>query len=439
MIKHHTFENGFQLVYQKSEQAIPLTCIHVFCNVGSAYEIEPIRGASHLVEHMCFKGTQHQSKAHNLLLQYNKIGAYINAYTEKRITGYTLTCDDTHVENSIKTLADMVLDSVFSEKEFDKEQHVVVEENIRTKDNHAYMLEKSLDGQYFRGSSYQHPIDTIYYHPSPTHLKYKDIRQWYDWFYCPGNMVCSIISNLSFASILEVIRTSAFMKKQQKSAAQVYLYPTLDLTPIDQHFTYHKKKGISAMILHVGFRSCSYYSDDKYKIKILKHVLNGFSGRLFTAFRTKRGLTYHTSANSTYHEHTGYFNFSIQTDPKKILTDGKQDGVLPILISMMMDLITHGITEKELETAKGNCKGKMLMALQSIDSLAEYNGLLTVLKDKHVPFRQIYDTHIKSITCKQVNDIIRKYITYENLVVGIVHQTEIPKHTIEHLFSVLQK
>ena len=73
MIKHHTFDNGFQVVYQKSEQVIPLTCTHIFCNVGSAFEILPIQGVSHLVEHMCFKGTREHSKARNLLMEYNKL------------------------------------------------------------------------------------------------------------------------------------------------------------------------------------------------------------------------------------------------------------------------------------------------------------------------------------------------------------------------------
>jgi predicted Zn-dependent peptidase len=175
MIKRHTFENGFQVVYQKSEQSIPLTCIYVFCNVGSAFEINGIRGASHLVEHMCFKGTHSLIKARNLLVEYNKIGASFNAYTEKRVTAYTLTCDNNHVQHCTTLLSDMLLHSSFPRKEFAKEQHVVVEENIKTNDKYEYMLEKALDIQYFRGSSYEHPIDIIDYHPSPTYLKYEDI------------------------------------------------------------------------------------------------------------------------------------------------------------------------------------------------------------------------------------------------------------------------
>ena len=437
MIKRHTFENGFQLVYQKSEQTIPITCVHVFCNVGSAYEIDSIRGASHFVEHLCFKGTEKHKTPHNLLVEYNKVGAQINAYTEKRVTCYHMTCDDTHVNESMNTFSDMILHASFPRKEFNKEQHVVVEENIRTKDNHAYMLEKQLDKLYFNGSDYQHPIDTIDYHPTATHLTYEDMYQWYKWFYHPANMVCSVVSTLSFSVIQDMIRATSFMNTDRNNLAPLYFYPTLTLQPITTHFSYYKKKGISSTILHVGFRTCNYYNKDKYIIQLLLHILNGFSGMLFSLFRTKHGLTYHSSAHVTYHEHAGYMNFFIQTDPTKLIYNGKKDGCVPILLHLITDLIRNGITENQLEVAKGNIKGKLLLELQSIETLATYNGMSAVLQSNDIPLQYIYKTHIHPITCNQVHDIICKYMTYDNLVVGIAHDHDIPTEKIEHMFSVL--
>jgi predicted Zn-dependent peptidase len=439
MIKRYTFENGFQVVYQKSEQSTPLTCIYVFCNVGSAFEINGIRGASHLVEHMCFKGTQTRIKAHDLLVQYNKIGASYNAYTEKRFTTYTLTCDDNHVQHCMHLMSDMLLHSSFPRKEFAKEQHVVVEENIKTNDKDEYMLEKALDLQYFRGSSYEHPIDIIDYHPSPTYLKYEDMYQWYKWFYRPSNMVLSVISNLSFDAILKCIRHSEFIIERPLSVAPIHLYPTVQIQPITEHFVYRAKNSLAATILHVGFRTCDAYSKDKYVLQLLKHVLNGFSGRLFTTFRSTHGLTYHSSAHTTYHEHAGTFSIELQTDPTKLLYNpiDKKDGrgVIPILVELISNLIQHGVTQTELEIAKGNCKGKTLLYIQSMDTLAEYNGINTLLGIHDANYIKVYDNYITPITCKQINNVIRKYMTYENLMVGIVHKNAIPKNKIESLFQ----
>ena len=135
-----------------------------------------------------------------------------------------------------------------------------------------------------------------------------------------------------------------------------------------------------------------------------------------------------------HQEHTGYFNFHIETDPKKLLTDGKDLGVIPILLQLIKDLIKNGVSAKEIEVAKGNFKGNMLMNLQSVDTLAEYNGVSTILKLNEVPFNKVYDAYIKSITIQQVNKIIDKYFIQDNLVVGIVYDHELDKKKIEQMF-----
>ena len=57
MIKTYTFPNGFRLVYEKPSSNLKNSAIQVFCKLGSIYERDGIRGASHFIEHMCFKGT----------------------------------------------------------------------------------------------------------------------------------------------------------------------------------------------------------------------------------------------------------------------------------------------------------------------------------------------------------------------------------------------
>ena len=216
-IRTHTFPNGLKVVYQKSMQELPITTIYTFCKVGSAYETERVRGASHFVEHMCFKGTHKREEARDILKQYDQIGAFFNAYTEKRFTAYMVKCDDQYVHHCSEILGDMLMNSMFPRKEFDKEQKVVVEESIKGMNDDEYMLQERMDAILYRGSTYQYPIDCLKYHPSATFLQYSDIFEWYRWFYHPSNMIFSIISNLSFSTILSMIKKTAFVKKDRHS------------------------------------------------------------------------------------------------------------------------------------------------------------------------------------------------------------------------------
>jgi zinc protease len=414
--------------------------MHLFCDGGSAYEIDGLRGASHLVEHMCFKGTESIRRARNVLVQYNKIGADFNAYTVKRFTTYHINCEDVDVSHCLELLADMVLHSIFSKKEFDKEQHVVVEENIRAEDNNMNVLEEKLDAIMYQGSSYENPVDNIRYHPTPTHLKYEDIRNWYKWFYRPSNMICSIVTNLSYSQVIAILKRTHFMESVRACSTPIGLpTPILTLLPINDcpqqaRIEYIKKKGVSTDILTIGFRTCAYNSPDKYTLMLLQQILNGFSGKLFTALRTKRGLTYSSSCSSEYQEHTGSFTISVVTNPRKLLKDqDSHDGVLPVLIHMLRHLKQHGVTSEELSIAKGSIQGTLVLELRSNDAIATYNGIQTLLdvSTSIVPYYQIYEKYMKNITRAQIHRVIKQYLRRENMLVGILYDHKIPQHTIE--------
>ena len=432
IIKRHRFKNGLQLLYQPSAQAIPITHLYVFCKVGSAYEQDPIRGASHFVEHMCFKGTEKVKKVKNLLMQYNQIGAEFNAYTTNQHTAYYIKCDDQFFEQSCYALSDILLHSTFPKKEFDKEQHVVIEEQIRKEDSPLAVLDDQLNQIYYAGSSYAKPVDTIEYHPTPTHLKHKDMVAWYKWFYVPSNMIVSIVSNLPFSTILKTVSSSELAQPVQREAdfpKDALSTPVLSLPPISGiHYHFHHKKGMSSTIISIGFRTCSHYSKDKYPLQVLKAVLSGFTGRLFTEFRTKRGLTYRSSCGMDYHEHTGYFSFFLQTDPQKILT------VLSILLELIMDLKWNGVSEEEIHRAKGLLKGNHLLSMQSMDVFALYNGIESIYAEEDfTPYQDLYTKNLARITKKQVVDTIDKYFKRENMVVCILHDKEIPKKQVEEI------
>jgi zinc protease len=438
--KSHRFSNGFRVIYQESSQSIPVSSIHVFCDVGSIFEADGIRGASHLVEHMCFKGTETIREARNLLIQYNKIGADFNAYTEKRYTTYHINCDDTHVPMCLKLMSDMILHSSFSKKEFYKEQKVVIEEQIRGQDSHIGILGDDMDMIYYKGSPYAFPIDHISYHPTPTHLSYEDVLKWYKWFYHPSNMVCSIVSNLPFTKVIAMLKKTAFMEPPPKECPQLpfaFPKPMVALEPISSGkacIRYIQKKGVAATVLAIGFRTCGLPSPDRYPLMVLQQILNGFSGRLFTALRTKRGLTYSSVCNVDFNEHAGYLQIRVLTDPKRLIQENC-DGVLPVLVHMIEELQKKGVTAEEVRHAKGGLKGSYLLNLQSNDAIATYNGSQIILTNKppKVPFEDIYDTYLAKVTKADIDRVIQTYLCKTNLLVGILYDHAVPKKKIEEI------
>jgi predicted Zn-dependent peptidase len=439
------FPNGFRMIHQKPKHNLDITSIHAFVKVGSGYETNGIRGVSHFVEHMCFKGTHKIPQAFDIFTNYDKIGAYFNAYTEKQFTCYTIKCQDEYVENCTHVLSDMLMNSIYNSKEFEKEQKVVIEENIRNVNNFFYELFNKMESVIYRGSSYEYTVDDISYHPKKKPFDYQTVVQWYRWFYQPNNMVFSVVSHLSIEYLKKIILSSYFYKssnyhdshllKQPPSFALPYpfLYLSRNLNNQKEVHTI-LKKGSSTNYICIGFRTCDRNSPDRYIFKIIKRILNGFSGRLFMTLREKNGLTYSSNVYTDYLENTGYFLIFTQTDPNKTFeyhlpSDSKKKnpylGVFPMILKMLADLKKNGIDESDLKISKGYLKGKYMLNMENNDNLASYNGINMILeendfKSHYIPFSNIYKEKIENIKKSDVNRVIQTYMQEEHLLIGIL-------------------
>ena len=109
-VQIHTFSNGFRLIYQHLVKS-NISSVYTYCNVGSVLETDSVRGASHMIEHMCFQGTYHKPNSKDVFLEYDKIGAYLNAFTEKEYTAFKVNCDILYLEKCIDVLSDIMIHS----------------------------------------------------------------------------------------------------------------------------------------------------------------------------------------------------------------------------------------------------------------------------------------------------------------------------------------
>mgnify|MGYP001434246850 CR=1 FL=1 len=418
MIETYTFPNGFRIVYQKSSNNIPVSHIYAFCDVGPVYEPDELRGVSHFIEHMCFKGTNKIPKVKNLLSHYDRIGAYFNAYTETRYTTYTLKCDDNYMENSLKIMSDMILNSKFDEKEFRKEEMVVIEENIKDSDELIQQLNDEMNSIIYKGSSFEYPIDNIKYHKNK--YNYEKVLDFYNNFYQPNRIVLSIISNISFEQFKKYLKQTFFVKKESKCGIlpiiQFHIEPQDDIK-----IKLIPKKKTNTTHFFLGFRT---QTVDKYILNTLRHILSStFNSRLYSLLREKEGLTYTSRAFVDYNEIYGGFYIYAETDKTKILKNGKsKKGVFPIVIDLLENLIKNGVTQEELNMTKGYLHGSFNMALANNDRIVTHNGTRFLLhpNKKIVPFIDLYDIYYKNISKEQLDNVIKKYFVPNGMFICMV-------------------
>ena len=94
---------------------------------GSRHEPLEQSGISHFIEHMLFKGTVHRT-AQDIAFETDTLGGHLDAFTSHELAAYSIKVLDDHLPRAFDLVADLVTGPLFSEKEFEKERHVIVEE-----------------------------------------------------------------------------------------------------------------------------------------------------------------------------------------------------------------------------------------------------------------------------------------------------------------------
>ena len=408
----HTFPNGLRFVYEPHPSKITKTHIRAFCHVGSINEPNEIRGASHFIEHMCFKGSKSFPNWSEVNTPFSQSGAHFNATTSKQYTCYTIDCLDSYVHHFLTILGDMLLHSKFDKNEYKKELNVVREEvKMQTPNSFTEYLA-------FKGTLYENWVDHEDYH-KPGCLPYNAVVDYYHQYYVPNNMVLSIVSSISFETLIRYISTTPFNIQLSRKIQNPPVL-NLNLGNLEEHHEpvciAYPSAGDTARI-EIGVRVCDQANEhDANALNVVRNIISStMSSRMFVELREKRGLTYRSGSYMNLYESTGIFVLYAVSDVNRLIHDmsGKQknNGAIPVMFDILEDLIQNGVKDSELKMAKQNIKDTLKMESIASGDKASYNGIRLMLHNETdiLSNSEIYERHYKKITKKDIKDVIQKY------------------------------
>jgi predicted Zn-dependent peptidase len=106
----------------------------IWVKAGSRSETLAEHGISHVLEHMAFKGTPTRS-AREIAEAIENVGGDLNAATSIEHTGYFARVLKEDVRLAGDILSDILQNSLFDQRELDREQQVIVQEIGAARDN----------------------------------------------------------------------------------------------------------------------------------------------------------------------------------------------------------------------------------------------------------------------------------------------------------------
>src|SRR5256714_7055172 len=203
-VREYGLANGLKLLMVENRVA-PVVTVLVVYRVGSRNEAVGHTGATHLLEHMLFKGTPTFNKepGTQIAATLHRIGADFNATTWYDRTNYFETVPSDELALAIKLEADRMRNSFIADEDRQSEMTVVRNELERGQNEPVLVLDEAVYASAFREHPYHHP--TIGWRSDVENIPTARLKEFYDTFYHPNNATAIIVGDFERGRALEVV------------------------------------------------------------------------------------------------------------------------------------------------------------------------------------------------------------------------------------------
>ena len=188
------------------DHSAPVVTLMVTYRVGSRNEVTGTTGATHILEHLMFKGSEHFNRdlgtSFDTLL--DRIGAVNNASTWFDRTNYYEILPADQLELGIRLEADRLRGLLLREPDRLSEMTVVRNEFERGENDPVEALDKQIWAAAFTAHPYHHP--TIGWRSDIEKVSIEQLRAFYDTFYWPNNATVTVIGDFHPVEALALLK-----------------------------------------------------------------------------------------------------------------------------------------------------------------------------------------------------------------------------------------
>lgn len=184
---------------------VPVVAVCVVYHVGSRNEGSGHTGATHILEHLLFKGSHRFDPAagRSVAKLLERVGAGYNATTWFDRTTYYETLPAEHLELALEIEADRMRGALLREADLAAELTVVHNEFERGENDPFEVLLKYSFATAFREHPYRHP--TIGWRSDLEDVSLDRLRAFYDTFYHPDNATLILVGSVDRAPALAAV------------------------------------------------------------------------------------------------------------------------------------------------------------------------------------------------------------------------------------------
>jgi zinc protease len=420
--------NGLTVLLMPAAAA-PVATFMVTYRVGSRNEGAGLTGATHLLEHLMFKGSERFNRdlGTSVFQVLQRVGGQINATTWYDRTNYYALLPSEHLGLAVEIEADRMRGARVRDEDLASERTVVLNELDRGENEPIRKLLHAVFATAYFAHPYGHPV--IGWRSDVETVTADGLRHFYDTYYWPSNATASVIGHFERAEILDLLNTRfgalpAGPDAGDGAAADaepLWIREVVTAEPPQQG----ERRVVVRQAGELGTVLCAWKAPagldpDADALDVLVQVLaGGKSTRLFRRL-TDRGLATHASAFFPRLRDPGLFALYAALAPG-VEHAPVEEG----LREALAEVAREGVTEDELARARRQVVAEEAFARDGpYAAAARLNEAIAVGDWTLFP---AYRSRIEAVTTDAVQAAAARLADDDRLTVGWYVPTEGPK------------
>lgn len=399
-------QNGLHVLLWEDHSA-PVVALNVTYLVGSRNEAVGHTGATHLLEHLMFKGSKKYNKKTGKIIDQIVfgMGAKSNATTWNDRTNYWELLPSERLSELMALEADRMRGAIIDEADRASEMTVVRNEFERGENDTTEVLDKEVWATAYREHPYHHP--TIGWRSDVENMPIEKLRDFYDTFYWPNNAYLVVAGDLPADILALIFKHFGAIKTSKAPVPNMY---TTEPPQEGPRRVVVRRTGEIA-IVEIAHKVPAFVSSENTALEVLANILGkGRSSRLYKALVD-------TALTSDVSTHNGSFrDGGLLISVAHLVPGVAPEKVEEVILAEYEKIKKEGITIEELNREIYNAK---------IEHAAAKDGPLGLVRilNEMIAFgdwRELprYPTKIGRVVPKDVTAAANKFLSEDGRTTG---------------------
>lgn len=400
--------NGLEVLLIKDTK-LPLIQLSLLIPAGNTNDLEAKQGVAYMTGKLLKMGTKKRN-ATQISESFEQKGSSFSVSVSSDYVIAQASALSKFKTELFNDFTEVITEPKFSWAEYNRLKKKITAQNKKSLDDASHLASSAMSKILYPGHPYG--FNTTGSVKSLKKVGRNDILKFYKDHYRPNGSTIAIVGDFTNAEVED------FLKKLVESwPKNTNAKPELKIADINDskgiiHLVH--KPEVKQSQIRMGHMGIARNNKDFIALRVANAILGqGFSSRLLTEVRVKKGLTYTVRSS---------FNASKYKGPFLINTFTRHDKVketINTIYDTVKLYLKDGITDGELQVAKQYLKGTFPRALETSTSVA-YNIMLLKYLGVPLDYLKNYMSDVDKVTKEDIKRVANEYIHPENLQVIVL-------------------